>query len=139
QAWGPPTMIAVDNLVGRDSWGWRIGLQAALLMLGENTAAAENLWTLLSSPKTGPLACWTNSCALAWVAPNWQKMAADVGSRRLNRSLFQHDLEGLLQRGGRLQRASERFAQQLRTFSDAEIATALPILFDEDLALSLNR
>ncbi len=139
EAWGPVAMIAVDDLVGRDSWAWKVGRQAVLIMLSENDAAGKELWTLLSSPKTGPLACWTNSCALAWVAPNWQKMAADVGRRRLDRSLFQHDVEGLLQQGGRMQRASERFAQQLRTFSDDELATAVQILLDENFTSSLNR
>lgn len=139
ESWAPVTMIAVDDLVGRDSWGWKAGHLAALVMLGENEAAGKELWTQLSSPKTGPLACWTNSWMLALIAPNCQKMAADVGRRRLDRSLFQRDVEGLLQQGGRLQRASECFAQQLRSFSDDELATAVQILFDENLASLLNR
>lgn len=139
QAWGPATMVAADELVSRDSWGWQVGRQVVLIMLGENTAAGRDLWTLLSSPKTGPLACWSSSCALSWFAPNWQKMAADVGRRRLDRSLFQNDLDGLLQQGGRMQRASERFARQLRTFSEEDLASAIQILFDADLAPTLNR
>ena len=38
-----------------------------------------------------------------------------------------------------MQRASERLALQLRTLSDEDLATAIPILFDENIAPSLYR
>ena len=139
ESFGPTTMIAVDALVAHDSWCWKLGRQAALILFGEKVLASREMWLQLASPKTGPLACWTSSVALGIVGPNWQKYSADVGRRRLSRSLFQRDVEGLLQNGGRLQQASERFARELRTFSDDELATAIQILFDERLAMSLKR
>lgn len=139
ESMGPMTMIAVDELAGKDSWCWKVGRQAALIMLGESGTAWREMWLHLGSPKTGPLACWASSCAFGVVAPNWQKQSADVGRRRLDRTLFQRDVEGLLQQGGRMQQASERFASVLRTFSDEEIAAAIHNLFDEKLATSLKR
>ena len=139
ESMAPITMVAVDELVGKDSWAWKVGRQAALLMLGESKAAHREMWLQLLSPTTGPLACWTSSCALGLVAPNWQKLAADVGRRRLDRTSFQRDVEGLLLQGGRMQCASERFARELHTFSDEEIAIAIHSLLDEKPANSLHR
>lgn len=139
ELFGPPTMITVDALVAHDSWCWKVGRQAALIMLGETDLAWREMGLELFSPKNGPLACWTSSVALGLVAPAWQKISADVGNRRLDRRLFQRDVDGLLQQGGRMQQASERFARELRTFSDEEITLAIHSLLDEKLAKSLNR